>query len=102
MLEGDTSGERIVDAEHGLLLKLRLVESTNGVDLLAALPEAFQGVQEDEEEGIFFDDLSVFAIELAIALEPRQTIGKVWRALLIEKSAELLLRDDTIWLRRSG
>src|SRR5581483_4204559 len=67
-LEPDPFATKI-RAQHGLLPKHLFVILTNLLDLLAALPPRFRGVEENHEEGSLLDGDAVSAAELPQALQ---------------------------------
>src|SRR5688572_29168854 len=95
-LEGDADRERIVHAQHRLLLEAFPVEAAYRVDPSAAFPEVLDRVQQDEHERVLLDDHVALAPELTVTLEQRQAVGKTWCDLRIDKREEFLVCDDAV------
>ena len=75
--EGDAHRVRVVHAQHRFLIEPVLVALADDVDLPAALAEVFEGKEENQHEGCFLDDLTLFAPELPVALQQREAIREI-------------------------
>src|SRR5262245_14981044 len=100
-LERHANRQRIVDAQHRLLVELLLVQFPDRVDLPAAPFEVVHRIEQDEHERVFLHDDAVRASELTLGVEDGQAVGKARRDLVVDERAELAFGDDAIWFGRS-